>query len=193
MSDTALDEPSRAAILQAGKRVFQRWGPGKTTMEDIAREAGKGKSTLYYYYKNRDEIFTAVIRMELAELLSRAKDSLQDTTSARERLRKYIVASCFELTGSIPLSEILRREVETDPKFLKKTGEQFQPAEEEFLQDILALGVQQNHFSFANDQELASTANLIFRIVASLQLGILLGNFEIKDIEAMARLIVNGV
>ncbi len=193
MSDTALDEPSRAAILQAGKRVFQRWGPGKTTMEDIAREAGKGKSTLYYYYKNRDEIFTAVIRMELAGLLSRAKESVKDTTSARESLRKYIVSSCFELTGSIPLLEILRREVETDPKFLIKAGEQFQPAEEEFLQDILALGVQQNHFSFANDQELASTANLIFRIVASLQLGILLGNFEIKDIEAMARLIVNGV
>ncbi len=36
-------------------------------MEDIAKAAGKGKSTLYYYYTSKDEIFNAVIEDEMHE------------------------------------------------------------------------------------------------------------------------------
>lgn len=42
------DDLVKTSFLQAAEKLFQRWGINKTTMEDIAREAGKGKSTLYY-------------------------------------------------------------------------------------------------------------------------------------------------
>jgi AcrR family transcriptional regulator len=38
------DGDVKNSILEAAKRVFQKWGLNKTTMEDIAHEAGKGKS-----------------------------------------------------------------------------------------------------------------------------------------------------
>ena len=58
------DDLVKAEILKAAERVFQKWGSNKTTMEDIAREAGKGKSTLYYYYQSKEEIFDAVVIVE---------------------------------------------------------------------------------------------------------------------------------
>ncbi len=193
MSETGKDEATEVAILEAGKRVFQKWGLGKSTMEDIAREAGKGKSTLYYYFKKKEEIFDAVIRKEIDQILSRAKDSVRNVSSARERLRKYVVSSALEMKNSVPLFEIARREVERDPRFLGNVLDEFQTGEVEFIQDILNLGAQQNHFSFANDQELAVTAGVIFRILGSLQLGLLLGNYEIREVEHVARLVVNGI
>ncbi|PKN72465.1 MAG: TetR/AcrR family transcriptional regulator, partial [Deltaproteobacteria bacterium HGW-Deltaproteobacteria-10] len=54
------DEEVKQAIKAAAKRVFAKWGLNKTTMEDIAGEAGKGKSTLYYYFKSKEEIFETV-------------------------------------------------------------------------------------------------------------------------------------
>ncbi len=193
MSETGSDDATGEAILEAGKRVFQKWGLGKSTMEDIAREAGKGKSTLYYYFKGKEEIFDAVVRKEIGDVLSRARDSVRDVISARERLRKYVVSSALEMKNSVPLFEIARREVERDPKFLGKVLDAFQPGEVEFLQDLLNLGMRQNHFSFANDQELSATAGVIFRILGSLQLGLLLGNYEIREVEHVARLVVNGI
>ena len=53
------DDIIRADILRAAEALFQKWGLKKTTMEDIAKEAGKGKSTLYYYFKSKAEILLA--------------------------------------------------------------------------------------------------------------------------------------
>ena len=53
--------------IESAKKLFQQFGLHKTTMEDIAKSAGKGKSTLYYYFKSKDEIFDKVIeKMEVS-------------------------------------------------------------------------------------------------------------------------------
>lgn len=46
----------RSQILEAALRVFAKKGLAKTTMIEIANEAGVGKGTLYEYFKNKDEI-----------------------------------------------------------------------------------------------------------------------------------------
>jgi AcrR family transcriptional regulator len=58
-----LDE-IKEKIVDVAQRVFSKFGFEKTTMEEIAREAGKGKSTLYYYFKNKEELYAAVIERE---------------------------------------------------------------------------------------------------------------------------------
>lgn len=39
------------------------------TMEDVAKAAGMGKSSLYYYFKSKEEIFNAVLETEINEIL----------------------------------------------------------------------------------------------------------------------------
>ncbi|MFW6389223.1 MAG: TetR/AcrR family transcriptional regulator, partial [Marinilabiliaceae bacterium] len=51
----------RIAILKSARELFAKFGYRKTTMEDIAQALRKGKSSLYYYFKNKEEIFQAVI------------------------------------------------------------------------------------------------------------------------------------
>lgn len=48
-------------ILEAAERVFARVGYGVATMEEMAREAGMSKRTLYAFYADKRELFTAVI------------------------------------------------------------------------------------------------------------------------------------
>jgi len=54
----------REQLVQSARQVFARYGFKKTALDDIAREAHKGKSTIYYYFKSKDEIFKAVIEAE---------------------------------------------------------------------------------------------------------------------------------
>lgn len=47
-------------LLEAGLRLFLCKGLAATRIEDVAREAGVSKGTLYLYYPSKDELFKAV-------------------------------------------------------------------------------------------------------------------------------------
>lgn len=44
-------------IIEASKTVFRDHGYKKATMDHIAKASEKGRSTLYYYFKNKNEVF----------------------------------------------------------------------------------------------------------------------------------------
>ena len=57
-----------ANILNAAGALFARYGFGKTTMNEIAREAGVARQTLYNVYPGKDEVLRAVIRLSIEEM-----------------------------------------------------------------------------------------------------------------------------
>ena len=59
------DEVIVREIVSSARGLFEKFGLKKTTMEDIAKEAGKGKSSLYYYFESKYEIFEAVVDQEM--------------------------------------------------------------------------------------------------------------------------------
>jgi len=51
-------------ILDAATRLLMRWGYRKTTIDDVAREAGVGKGTIYLHWKDKNQLFSAAIWRE---------------------------------------------------------------------------------------------------------------------------------
>ena len=62
-----LDERGQR-LLDSAARLILRFGYDKTTMQDIALEAAVSKSTLYLYWKNKEEVFQALITRETLRL-----------------------------------------------------------------------------------------------------------------------------
>lgn len=54
-------------LIEAARHVFARYGVAKTTMADIAREAGVARQTLYNAYAGKDEVLRAAVRLSMAE------------------------------------------------------------------------------------------------------------------------------
>lgn len=48
------------AIIAAGEKLFSRFGYRRTSMDDIAREAGVAKGTLYLYFDGKAAVFRAM-------------------------------------------------------------------------------------------------------------------------------------
>lgn len=63
--------------LAAGK-LFVEKGIEKTTMDDIAKESGYGKATLYVYYKNKDEIISTLALDSMKLLLQKIKSVINE-------------------------------------------------------------------------------------------------------------------
>jgi AcrR family transcriptional regulator len=124
------DEEVKTSILEAAKRVFQKWGLNKTTMEDIAHEAGKGKSTLYYYYKSKDEILEVLATSELNNIINKAKNLVRGETSAKEKLKKYIAASLIEIKNTTSIYPLVKGEIKGNKEFIDKLSKQIDVIEE---------------------------------------------------------------
>ena len=90
------DERVRTAIIEAAKGQFQRYGIAKTTMDEIARAAGKGKSTLYYYFADKDAILQTVLKLELQEYITLINAGVDAAGTIPEKL-KYFFGSRFRV------------------------------------------------------------------------------------------------
>jgi AcrR family transcriptional regulator len=65
-------------ILDAAARLLLRYGHDRTTISDIAREAGIAKGSVYAHWRSRDRLFLALLRREQAVLLAQIRDRLRD-------------------------------------------------------------------------------------------------------------------
>ena len=93
MSSTAQapqDDMIQQEILKAAIRLYQKFGPNGFTMDDLATAAGRSRTSLYYYYKNRDEIYQAVMDKIARDMAA----GIRQAVTAVETLRDKIYAFC---------------------------------------------------------------------------------------------------
>ncbi|WP_343693260.1 TetR/AcrR family transcriptional regulator [Chitinophaga sp.] len=76
-------------ILQAALQLFQKHGYQKVTMDDVAKAIGKGRSSLYYYYKNKDEVFDAVMSAQVDEIIGEITRVVDREQTVEGKLRAY--------------------------------------------------------------------------------------------------------
>jgi AcrR family transcriptional regulator len=81
----------RAQIVDVARKIFTRYGFRKTTMEEIAAATRMGKSSIYYYFPGKEEIFKAVVENEAGELKARLDKSLHAEASPLEKLKAYML------------------------------------------------------------------------------------------------------
>lgn len=80
---------TRKEILLAAQRLFQENGLDNITMEDIAKSIGKGKSSLYYYFKSKEEIFAAVLDMEVNEIILETIKRISKVQGFRNKIEVF--------------------------------------------------------------------------------------------------------
>jgi AcrR family transcriptional regulator len=193
MNNINKDEEVKNSILEAAKRVFQKWGLNKTTMEDIAHEAGKGKSTLYYYYKSKDEIFETLAISELNNCIVKANFSVSGIASAKEKLRKYIAVMLGEIKKTASIYPLVTGEIKGDKEFLDMVRKQLHEKEASIVTEILKSGLRSGEFHFLDETEVNKVANVIVSVLRGLLLYLFLENDDNEQIDIVTRLISEGI
>ncbi len=83
-------EEYRRRIILTASRIFSHYGFRKTTMDEISRALKKGKSSIYYYFSSKEEIFEAVVLHEANQLRTRLTTAIKEVDSPPDKLRNYI-------------------------------------------------------------------------------------------------------
>lgn len=136
---TSKEAQTRESIILAAQQLFQHYGLHKVTMEDIARAMGKGKSSLYYYYKSKEEIFEAMLDREIDSVLAKVAEAVAQATTAEEKLYTFCLTRFEEMGRRVALHSILVGEVMRDMEFVHHIRRQCRLREGELLKQILTL------------------------------------------------------
>jgi len=78
-------------ILDVAKRRFDRFGFRKTTVDEISRDAGISKKTLYENFKNKEDIFVSLFIREALTARKTTLDRLKNITEPHEKISKFMV------------------------------------------------------------------------------------------------------
>jgi TetR/AcrR family transcriptional regulator len=122
-------EESRAAILQAAVREFSREGVAGARTDAIARAAGVNKALLYYYFKDKETLYAAVLDQVFEGLSQCIQKALSSDLPPREKLLAYAGAH-FDYIASHPLypritqGEMMRAARGASPQ-LKRIAKQY--------------------------------------------------------------------
>ena len=78
---------TRQKLVDVARQLFAKNGFENTTMNDIAISSGKGRRTLYTYFKSKEEVYYAVIESELERL----SDKLDEVAAKKIRPQEKII------------------------------------------------------------------------------------------------------
>lgn len=78
----------RKNIAKAAEQLFTIKGIANTSMNDIAKEAGYSKATLYVYFKNKEELISVLVLESMQKLFDYIKQALEENDSTKERYKR---------------------------------------------------------------------------------------------------------
>jgi TetR/AcrR family transcriptional regulator, biofilm operon repressor len=144
-------------IGRVAMKCFSKYGLDKTTLDDIAKEVGLNKASLYYYYKNKEDIFLEVAIREGQDFLSSLQQKTLEKKNTEARVTFYLLERINYYKNILNMNRV---SVETLHKMLPRFFELFDSimkAETEFLSKIIKEGVKSKELVKVNPDNLASS------------------------------------
>ena len=136
---------NRESILKIAQEIFSKYGYRKTTLDDIANAVRKGKSSLYYYFKSKEDLFQAVIMKEV-EVLARELDKVVNrNTDPVDKLRDYLLTKITTFRNLANFYNALENDV-TAIGFIEDIKSRYEQDEIRMIKRILIEGVRKNEF-----------------------------------------------
>jgi TetR/AcrR family fatty acid metabolism transcriptional regulator len=87
-----VSEFRRAEILDAARSVFARRGFALGIMDEIAREAGIAKGTIYLYFRSKTEIYKAILQHDMKALKAGTLARIDDAATLRDKIGAFLLA-----------------------------------------------------------------------------------------------------
>lgn len=134
----------REEILNAASIAFNKFGYKKTTLDDISSLLNRGKSGIYYYFKNKDEVFQAVVIKESEMFKEKMNSLLDNDLSFKENIEIYIKnrIETFQQLGNF--YGTLKTDAFDHLQFINYNRNVFDNAEMEILSNFLKKNIDNN-------------------------------------------------
>jgi len=179
-------DQNREIILKIAREIFSKYGFKKTTLDDIANAVRKGKSSLYYYFKSKEDLFQAVIMKEVDILAHELEIVINRNTDPVDKLRDYILTKLATFRSLANFYHAIENDV-TAVGFIDEIKIRYEQDEIRMIKRILIEGVRKNEFEIY-DFNLAAIG--ITTAIKGLEMPLTAGNYGDVNLERSVDIIL---
>ncbi|MFT3737624.1 MAG: TetR/AcrR family transcriptional regulator [Breznakibacter sp.] len=148
---------NREQLLDAAQKTFAQFGYKKTTLDDIAKLFGKGKTSIYYYFQGKDEVYRAVLEREMGISLGAINQNIDTFHASTEKVKAYVATRMVSIGSAPVLFDASTNDATKHLPVVSSVMLQFDKARQDKLQRILEEGMENGSFK-EMDAQLASMA-----------------------------------
>ena len=177
---TMLDKDEvKETIVNVARHIFSRFGFRKTTMDEISIASRKGKSSIYYYFASKEEIFQAVVEKEASILKAELIKANLEAVSPAQKLKMHVMARMHTMEKLANFYSAIKDDYLSHLDFIEKIRKKYDQEEIQMMENILVEGVENGVFEI-EDTSLAAIA--IVTALKGLEIPLFWG-MEEKDLE----------
>lgn len=174
---------TREKLIEVARQLFAYKGIENTTMSDIATASEKGRRTIYTYFKNKREIYNAVIEKESEHVVGRLREIFAIEMHPMDKLMKFIDVRLDIVEETIRNereSPMLRTIMVRDVRRMERIRNLAVEKELEMVHQIMDDGVAQGVFSRQKIDEAFVAMVMMFQ---GIELSFMRNNFSTYTIE----------
>lgn len=180
-------------IIEKSALYFKKHGLAKTTIDDIATSLRMGKSSLYYYFKGKEEIYRAVLDKEIHILIQKIAAALAACTTPQEKLRAFGFTRMQYLKELSNIYNALKDDYLSHHSFIQAMRADYDAREFALVQTILEEGVKRGDFAI---EDIALTAQAIITALKGLEYEWSLKDSDVdisRGIDTLLSILLNGI
>ncbi len=185
---------TRREILAAASALFRTQGYADTNLGDIAAYIGVGRTTLYEYFADKEDILVQMVEETMPALVDEMLQGLPDGVGCRERLAEIIVRGLEFVSAGDRLGPLVMREM---PLLSAETQQRVGRAHGRLqaeITDVCRLGIQSGEFGAFDPED---AGRIVFTLVMSASQA-LLQDAQAKDrwrevTETLLRFVFEGL
>ena len=141
---------TRQKLVDIARQLFAKKGIEGTTMNDIAVASGKGRRTLYTYFKSKEDVYYAVIESELERLSDKLDEVAAKKTSPQDKIIELIYTHLSMIKETVVRNGNLRAEFFRNIWMVEKVRKKFDEDEIELFRKVYADGKAEGEFDIDN-------------------------------------------
>lgn len=171
---------TRDKLIDIARQLFAHKGIENTTINDIAQAADKGRRTIYTYFKNKKEIYNAVVESESEKVVIKLTEVLNIPISPDQKLMEFIFQRFEAMKDLVYRNGSLRAGFFRDVRKVERARKATTPKEINILESILQEGVDKGVFRI---KHVDKTAMVMLLCLQGLDVPYIRDNFSDLGIE----------
>ena len=171
---------TRDKLIDIARQLFAHKGIENTTMNDIAQAEEKGRRTIYTYFKNKKDIYNAVIESESDKVIKKLSEIVSLSITPDQKLMEFIFQRFEAMKDLVYRNGSLRAGFFRDVRKVERARKATSPKEIRILETILQEGVDQGMFRI---KHVDKTAMVMLLCLQGLDVPYIRDNFQELGIE----------
>lgn len=182
-------------IISTASILFAKYGYYKTSIDEIAKMSRRAKGSIYYHFRTKEELFTAVVASELDFVKADLEIIVRDNTlAADEKLKSFLRQRMVGLYQAKNYHETLHNDFFNELKFLKELRKDWDEWIKDHLSTIINQGIKEGLFE--DIPELTPFLDIFVMVSRGLEVPFFLqGYFDVYNscFDGMLKMLIKGL